>query len=45
MLHVGVAVAGGVGLYSNSDPNPSEQELLGSVDVIVLVVFMVVNSR
>ena len=45
LRHVGVAVAGGVSLYSNSDPNPSEQELLGSVDVIVRVVFMVVNSR
>ena len=36
IIRVGVAVAGGVGLYSNSDPNSNEQEVLGSVDVIVI---------
>ena len=34
IIHVDVAVAGGVGLHFNFDPNPSEQELLGSVDGI-----------
>ena len=38
IIHVGVAVAGGVGLHFNSDPNPSKQELWGSVDGIVIVV-------
>ena len=45
IIHVGVAVAGDVGLHFNSDPNPSEQELLGSVDGIVIVVLWLQRYR